>query len=215
MGFSQALKSPYAKPVVFLLCLLPVFSIIWRGFGGDLGANPVETVTHETGDWALRFLLMTLAVTPIRVWSGNATIARFRRMLGLYVFFYAFCHFLIWYVADHSLNIADMFEDIIDRPYITLGFSAFLILIPLAATSNQAMLRKLGKRWKSLHKLTYAVVILAILHFIWQVKADYLESGIYAVIAMALLLQRVKFRRSGRQKKSMNKRFVEIENSNT
>lgn len=215
MAFSQALKSPYAKPVVFVACLLPVFSIIWRGFGGELGANPVETVTHETGIWALRFLLITLAVSPLRVWSGNATIARFRRMLGLYVFFYAFCHFLIWFVADHSLNVADMFEDIVDRPYITLGFSAFLILVPLAATSNQAMLRKLGKRWKSLHKMTYGVVILAILHFVWQVKADYLESGLYAVIAVALLLQRVKFRQTGNKKKSTNKPFTEIKSSNS
>ena len=134
---------------------------------------------------------------------------------GPYVFFYAFCHFLIWFVADHSLNLGDMFEDVIKRPYITLGFSAFLILIPLAATSNQAMLLKLGKRWKSLHKLTYVVVILAILHFIWQVKADYLESGIYAVIAFALLLQRVKFRQWGRKKKPPHERFAGIKNSNT
>ena len=215
MALSRALKSPYAKPTVFVLCLLPLVSIIWRVLGGDLGANPVETVTHETGDWALRFLLITLAITPIRVWSGNVTIARFRRMLGLYVFFYAFCHFLIWFVADHSLNLGDMFEDVIKRPYITLGFSAFLILIPLAATSNQAMLLKLGKRWKSLHKLTYVVVILAILHFIWQVKADYLESGIYAVIAFALLLQRVKFRQWGRKKNPPHERFAGIKNSNT
>ena len=214
MSLSQLLKSPFAKPLLFTLCLLPLAILIWRGIAGDLGANPVETITHESGEWALRFLLITLAITPLRIWSGNATIARFRRMLGLYVFFYAFCHALIWFIADHSLDFADMFDDIIDRPYITLGFSALLILIPLAATSNQAMLRKLGKRWKSLHKLTYLVAILAILHFIWLVKADYLEAGIYAAIGIFLLLQRVKLRKFLHRKTAQRSALIEIENSN-
>jgi sulfoxide reductase heme-binding subunit YedZ len=116
-------------------------------------------------------------------------------MLGLTVFFYVSCHFMIWLVADHSLNFSDMFEDIIDRPYITLGFSALLLLIPLAVTSNQAMVRWLGKGWKKLHKLTYLIAILAMLHFIWQVKADYLEAGTYAVITIGLLLQRIKIKK--------------------
>jgi len=162
---------------------------------GELGANPVETITHQTGEWALRFLLLTLAITPIRNWTGNATIIRFRRMLGLYVFFYAFCHFLIWFIADHSFDFGDMLEDIIDRPYITLGFSALVVMLPLAITSNQAMIKRLGAgRWKSLHKLTYLVAILAVLHLLWLVKADYLEAGIYAVIAVVLLLHRVNFK---------------------
>ena len=195
MTMKQALKSTYAKPVLFVLCLLPLVVLIWRGFDGDLGANPVETITHETGEWALRFLLFTLAITPIRNWTGNAAVIRFRRMLGLYVFFYAFCHFLIWFIADHSFDFAEMLEDIIERPYITLGFSGLLVLLPLAITSNQAMIKRLGAaRWKSLHKLTYLVAILGVLHFIWLVKADYLEAGIYAVIAAVLLLQRVKFK---------------------
>jgi sulfoxide reductase heme-binding subunit YedZ len=112
-------------------------------------------------------------------------------MLGLYVFFYAFCHFLVWFVADHSFDFSEMFEDIIKRPYITLGFSAFVLLIPLAATSNQAMVKRLGKGWKKLHRLTYLIVLLGVLHFLWMVKADYLEPGIYAAIAGILLLQRV------------------------
>lgn len=199
MWLNNALKTVYAKPIIFLLSLLPLLALVWRAFAGDLGANPVETITRDTGDWALRFLLITLAITPIRVWTGNTAIARFRRMLGLYCFFYAFCHFLIWFVADHSLNLGDMIEDIVDRPYITLGFSAFVILIPLAVTSNQAMIRRLGKRWKSLHKMVYPVAILTSLHFIWQVKADYREAGIYALIAVALLLQRVKFNKTPRQ----------------
>jgi sulfoxide reductase heme-binding subunit YedZ len=174
---------------------VPVFSLVWNAFYGDLGANPVETITHQTGDWALRFLLITLAISPLRQWFGLVALMRFRRMLGLTVFFYVSCHFMIWLVADHSFNFADMFEDVIDRPYITLGFSALLLLIPLAVTSNQAMVRRLGKGWKKLHKLTYLIAILAMLHFIWQVKADYLEAGIYAVITIALLLQRIKIKK--------------------
>jgi sulfoxide reductase heme-binding subunit YedZ len=195
MQLSDVLKSAAAKPLVFMLCLVPVFSLLWNAFYGDLGANPVETITHQTGDWALRFLLITLVISPLRQWFGLAALMRFRRMLGLYVFFYASCHFMIWLVADHSFDFVDMFEDIIDRPYITLGFSALLLLIPLAMTSNQAMVRRLGKSWKKLHKLTYLITILAILHFIWQVKADYLEAGIYAVIALGLLLQRIKIKK--------------------
>ncbi len=214
MSINTSLKAPYAKPVLFTLCLIPLAFLIWRGFAGQLGANPVETITHETGEWALRFLLITLSITPLRVWSGNATIARFRRMIGLYVFFYAFCHFLIWFIADHSLNITDMLDDIIERPYITLGFSAFLILIPLAITSNRVMLRKLGKHWKTLHKLTYLVAILVVLHFIWLTKADYLEAGIYALITVALLLQRVKVKKSLRRKPARRHDFCEINNSN-
>ena len=194
MTLKQSLKSAYAKPLLFVVCLLPLAALIWRAFEGDLGANPVETITHETGDWALRFLLITLAITPVRNWIGDATIVRFRRMLGLYVFFYAICHFLIWFIADHSLDFADMLDDIIDRPYITLGFSALLVLIPLALTSNKAMIRRLGRRWQSLHKLTYLVAVLAVLHFIWLVKADYFEAGIYATIGAVLLLQRIKFK---------------------
>lgn len=173
-----------------MLCLLPFFSLAWNAFYGNLGANPVEAMTHETGKWGLRFLLITLAISPLRQWFGLAVLMRFRRMLGLTVFFYACCHFMIWLVADHSLGFSDMFEDIIDRPYITLGFSALVLLVPLAITSNQTMVRRLGRRWKTLHQLTYLVIILAILHFIWLVKADYLEAGIYAVIAIGLLLQR-------------------------
>jgi sulfoxide reductase heme-binding subunit YedZ len=195
MQLSDVLKSTAAKPVVFMLCLVPVFSLVWNAFYGDLGANPVETITHQTGDWALRFLLITLAISPLRQWFGLVALMRFRRMLGLTVFFYVSCHFMIWLVADHSFNFADMFEDVIDRPYITLGFSALLLLIPLAVTSNQAMVRRLGKGWKKLHKLTYLIAILAMLHFIWQVKADYLEAGIYAVITIGLLLQRIKIKK--------------------
>ncbi len=195
LDLSRMLRTSFAKPVLFILCLVPISALVWRAFYGDLGANPIETITRDVGDWTLRFLLITIAVSPLRQWFGWTVILRFRRMLGLYVFFYAFCHFLIWFVADHSFDFSEMLEDIIKRPYITFGFSAFLLLVPLAVTSNQSMVRRLGKRWKQLHRLTYAIVMLGVLHYLWQVKADYLEPGIYAVIAGLLLLQRVDFKK--------------------
>ena len=195
MPVQQLLKSKFAKPLVFLLCLLPMASIVWRVFFGNLGANPVETITFATGDWTLRFLLITLAISPVRQWFGLSALPRFRRMLGLYVFFYACSHFLVWFVADHAFNVGDMIEDIIDRPYITFGFSALVLLIPLAITSNNAMMRRLGKKWKKLHRLVYIIVVLGVLHYLWLVKADYLEPGIYAFIAAVLLFQRLNIKK--------------------
>ena len=195
MAVQELLKSRVAKPLVFALCLLPLSSIVWRIFYGDLGSDPVETITFATGDWTLRFLLITLAVSPFRQWFGLSALLRFRRMLGLYVFFYACCHFLIWFIIDHALSFGDMVEDIIDRPYITFGFSALMLLIPLAVTSNNVMVRKLGKIWKKLHRLVYAIIILGVLHYLWLTKADYLEPGIYALIAGVLLFQRLNYKK--------------------
>ncbi len=189
------LKAKYTKSILFVLCLVPLASLVWRGFYGDLGANPIETITFFTGDWTLRFLLITLSISPLRQWFGLTGVLRFRRMLGLYVFFYACCHFSIWFIFDHALNFTDMFEDVVKRPYITLGFSALMLLIPLAVTSNNAMLRKLGKHWKKLHKLTYLILVLGVLHYLWLVKADYREPGIYAVFAVILLLQRLNMKK--------------------
>ena len=191
MTLSAALKSAYAKPVAHLLCLTPLCLLLVAAFNDALGANPVEKLTHETGDWTLRLLMITLSLSPLRQWTGLTTWIRFRRTIGLYSYFYCCCHFSIWFIADHSLDPGSMIEDIVKRPYITLGFSAFLLLLPLAVTSNQAMIRRLGKKWKSLHQLVYLVLVLGVLHFIWQVKADYLEPGIYAIIAMILLIHRV------------------------
>jgi len=195
MAVQELLKSRVAKPLVFVLCLLPLSSIVWRIFYGDLGSDPIETITFATGDWTLRFLLITLAVSPFRQWFGLSALLRFRRMLGLYVFFYACCHFLIWFILDHALSFGDMIEDIIDRPYITFGFSALMLLIPLAVTSNNVMVRKLGRRWKKLHRLVYAIIILGVLHYLWLTKADYLEPGIYALIAGVLLIQRLNYKK--------------------
>jgi len=191
MTLSAALKSAYAKPVAHLLCLAPFCLLLVAAFNDALGANPVEKLTHETGDWTLRLLLVTLSLSPLRQWTGQAAWIRLRRILGLYSYFYCCCHFSIWFIADHSLDPGRMIEDIVKRPYITLGFSAFLLLLPLAVTSNQAMIRRLGRKWKSLHQLVYLVLVLGVLHFIWQVKADYLEPGIYAIIAMILLVHRI------------------------
>ena len=191
MSLAAALKSAYAKPLVHLLCLVPLSLLLWAAFSDGLGANPVEKLTHETGDWTLRLLLVTLSLSPLRQWTGQASFIRFRRMLGLYTFFYACCHFSIWLIADHSFDPGSMIEDIIKRPYITLGFSALLLMLPLAITSSQAMIRRLGKNWKTLHQLVYLVILLGILHFVWLTKADYLEPTIYAIIAMILLAHRL------------------------
>lgn len=191
MPLAGILRSGYSKPVLHALCLLPFAALIWGIFTDGLGANPVETLTRETGEWTLRLLLITLAISPLRQWTGQTAWLRFRRMLGLYTFFYVCCHFSIWLVFDHSLDLAAMIEDIVERPYITVGFSAFVLLIPLAVTSNQASVRRLGRRWKSLHQLVYLIVLLGILHFMWLVKADYLEPSIYAIIAALLLLHRI------------------------
>ncbi len=191
MSFSAALKSAYAKPIVHLLCLVPFCTLLWAVFNDGLGANPVEKLTHETGEWTLRLLLVTLCLSPLRQWTGQASWIRFRRVIGLYTFFYGCCHFSIWFIADHSLDLGGMFEDIVKRPYITLGFSALMLMLPLAITSNQAMIRRLGKKWKSLHQLAYLIILLGVLHFLWLVKADYLEPTIYAIIAVILLLHRL------------------------
>lgn len=191
MSLSELLKSGWAKPAAHLLCLTPLCLLLWAAVDGGLGANPVEKLTHETGEWTLRLLLVTLALSPLRQWSGAVAWLRFRRLSGLYSFFYCCCHFAIWFVADHSLDPGDMLEDIIKRPYITLGFSAFLLLIPLAATSTRTMQRRLGRNWKRLHQLVYAILVLALLHLLWQVKADYLEAAIYAIIGLILLMHRV------------------------
>lgn len=192
------LKHSIAKPVFFFACLCPLLWIIGNAFFGDPGANPVETVTHQTGDWTLRLLILTLFLSPLKNWTGSAQFIRFRRMSGLFVYFYAFCHFLIWFLADHNFEPASMLEDVIKRPYITVGFTAFLLLTPLAITSNKFMIRKLGRKWKLLHRLVYLIIILAVIHFLWLVKADYLEPVIYAVIVTILLLVRIDMFKPGK-----------------
>ncbi len=179
------------KPGLFFLYLSPMLWIIWNAVYGDLGANPVESVTHQTGDWALRLLILTLAITPLRRLTGYSPLIRYRRMTGLFTYFYASCHFLIWFLADHSLDFIAMFDDVIKRPYISMGFLAFVLLTALAITSNKWSIRKLGNQWRVLHRLIYVIILIVILHYLWLVKANYLEPLVYAFIASILLLLRL------------------------
>ena len=178
------------KPVVFLLGLLPLGMLLLRAFevaGLGLGANPIEELLHELGRWGLKFLLLTLAVTPLRRLSGWNWLLRFRRMLGLFSFFYIVLHFAVYAVLDQGLNLNAIIEDVIKRPYITLGMTGLLLLIPLAVTSTKAMMRRLGKRWQRLHRLVYVIAIVGVWHFYWQVKLDTLDATVYAVILLVLL----------------------------
>jgi methionine sulfoxide reductase heme-binding subunit len=182
------------KPALFLVCLLPLASLVWRTFGlggADLGANPIETIQDTLGQWGLRLLLVTLAITPLRDWFDAPWLVQLRRMLGLFAFFYVLLHFLTWLVLDQDLYWAGILPDIVRRPFITIGLAALLLLIPLAVTSTNGMMRRLGRRWKTLHRLIYAIVLLGIWHYWWQVKADIREPLIYLTIALVLLGWRV------------------------
>lgn len=186
---------PYIKPVVFLICLLPLAMLLWDGFHDALGANPVEKITHRTGDWSLRFLLVTLAVTPLRKLFGWKFLMRYRRMFGLFAFFYVCLHFATYLVFDHFFDLGEIAKDIVKRPYITVGFTAFVLLIPLAVTSTNKMRKRLGKHWQRLHQLVYVAAVCGILHYLWLVKADLLQPLIHAAILMLLLGVRVWFQR--------------------
>lgn len=186
------------KVPLFLLCLLPAGKLALAAFGlwgFSLGANPVETLIHGLGSWSLNFLLITLAVSPLRRLTGQAWLLRYRRMLGLFAFFYVTLHFLAYAWVDQRFALQYIVEDIAERPYITLGFTAFLMLIPLAATSTKGMMRRLGAGWKKLHRLVYPAAILGVWHYYWLVKADVLQPLTYA--AVLLLLLGLRMRRSG------------------
>ena len=177
-----------AKPVVFVLCLVPLAWLVLDGVTNNLGANPVETVRRYTGDWTLRFLFIALTVTPLRRLTGWHVVIRLRRMLGLFAFFYACLHFVSYIWLDQFFMWGAIIEDILDRPYITVGAASFLLLIPLAVTSTNGMVRRLGgRRWQRLHQLVYVIAILGVIHFLWLVKSDISEPVIYGAI-LALLL---------------------------
>jgi sulfoxide reductase heme-binding subunit YedZ len=185
----------YVKPIVFLLALLPLGRLVWLGSAGDLGANPIEFITRSMGTWTLVFLCLSLAMTPARMLTGWTGFIHLRRMLGLFCFFYATVHFLIWLWLDHNFSLAAMWQDVLERPYITFGFLAFVLLIPLALTSNRWAQRKLGRRWSHLHRMVYAIAILAILHYWWHKagKSDYETVSIYLGVIVVLLLLRLPF----------------------
>jgi len=184
------LLHPAAKPLLFALCLLP-FAWLFHGAWSDtLGANPAEALIRSTGDWTLRFLCLTLAVTPLRQWTGQAALARFRRMLGLFAFFYVVLHFLAYAWLDMGFDLQTIVTDIPKRPFALVGFTAFMLMIPLAATSFNRAIKALGaRRWQRLHRAVYAVVLLGLLHFFWMraAKNDFAEVAVYAAI-IALLL---------------------------
>ena len=172
---------------------------VWRTGSDALGADPVAAIEHRTGLWALRFLLLGLAVTPLRQISGLTVLLRFRRMLGLYAFFYACLHLAAYLALDLGGYWAQIFEEIAKRPYITVGFTAWLLLVPLAVTSTQGWMRRLGRHWGQLHRLVYAVAVLAVLHFWWLVKSDVREPALYAAIVAVLLGWRAVRRLSARR----------------
>ena len=181
------------KPAVFVACLGPLVWVMWRAVSGDLGANPVEAVNRFLGDWALRFLLLALAVSPLVHATKTPSLMRFRRMLGLFAFFYAFVHIANYVIADQAYNWADIWADIVKRKFITVGMATFLILTLLAATSTKGMIKRLGgKRWQKLHRIVYLAGIGAVLHYAMMVKADLLEPLVYAGILLVLLGYRVR-----------------------
>ena len=193
------------KPVVFLLCLLPALLVVTDAFEltGRLGANPVEEIQDRFGNWALRLIMITLAVTPLRRLTGWGWLSRFRRMLGLFTFFYVAMHFLTWLILDQGVQLSAILEDLVERPFITLGFAAFILLTALAATSTDGMRRRLGRRWQTLHNATYVIAILGVWHYWWQVKQDITEPLIYAVILAVLLGARIVWRLRRRRQRLM------------
>jgi sulfoxide reductase heme-binding subunit YedZ len=192
----------WIKVVIFLACLGPLAWLLWKFFGptpGDmgtwgagLGANPIEAITHATGDWTLRFLLITLAITPLRKLLGVPALIKFRRMFGLFAFFYACLHFTTYIWLDKFFNLHEMLADVAKRKFITVGFTAFVLLIPLALTSTAGWIRRLGgKRWQALHRLIYVSAIAGVIHYLWLVKADIRKPLIYGAILAVLLSYRV------------------------
>jgi methionine sulfoxide reductase heme-binding subunit len=175
------------KPILFAAGLVPFAQLLYRYYSDDLGANPIDTITRFTGSWALLILLTSLAITPLRRITGWNELIKLRRMIGLFAFFYAFLHFCTYVVLDHFFDFPAIGKDVVKRPYVTVGFTALVILTALAATSTAGMIRRLGKRWQQLHYLVYAAAIAGVLHFLWLVKSDITRPAKYG-IALALLL---------------------------
>ena len=202
------------KPVVFLACLGPLGRLGWKAFMGRLGANPIEVITHSTGDWILIFLLVTLAVTPLRKLSGQLWLIRYRRMFGLFAFFYAVLHFTTYVWLDKFFDLHEIWADVIKRRFITVGFTGFVLLIPLALTSTQGWIRRLGgKRWQALHRLIYLSAIAGVIHYWWLVKADISKPAQYAAVLCLLLGYRLVAwarRRTAGRADSVSARSAEV-----
>ena len=182
------------KSVLWLICLGPAFSLVWKGFHNELGANPVEYITHATGNWTLRLILITLSITPARRLLKQPQLTRFRRLFGLFAFFYGCLHFTTWFLLDKSLDVGEMWKDVLKRPFITMGFLGFVAMIPLAVTSTAGWIRRLGGRnWQRLHRLIYLTAAAGVIHYYWLVKSDIRLPVMYGVIlAVVMALRLVK-----------------------
>ena len=192
MALKRILTSRWTKVPVFALCLIPALLRAWRALNGDLSANPIEFITHWTGDWTIRFLCITLAITPLRKLLRLPELIRFRRMLGLFGFFYASLHFLTWFVLDKFFDWHEILKDVVKRPFITAGFTAFVLLIPLAVTSTTGWIRRLGgKRWQMLHRLIYVSACVGVVHYYWLVKSDIRLPLLYGAVVTVLLAYRL------------------------
>ncbi len=188
----SVLANKWSKRAVFLLCLVPFGVLVWKALTGNLGPNPVETLQHTTGDWTLRFLVITLCITPFRKLLKVPDLIRFRRLLGLFAFFYACLHFLVYLGPDQNFSLAAMGKDVYKRPFITVGFTAFVLLIPLALTSTAGWIRRLGgRRWQMLHRLIYISAACGVIHYYWLVKSAVLRPLAYGAIVAVLLLWRL------------------------
>jgi len=192
------------KAFIFVLALLPLDRLIWLGFTDGLGANPIEFITRSTGTWALVFLCLTLGMTPLRLISHSTAWIRYRRMLGLFSFFYACIHFGIWLWLDQNFDLIEMLKDVVRRPFITMGFISFILLIPLAMTSTHWAQQKLGRRWMQLHRIVYSIAATVVLHYWWHKagKNDFDTVTIYAIVLSLLLCCRIPFIRKLLSKRS-------------
>ena len=185
------MKPKYLKPLIFFACLIPLGRLGWKALNAGLGANPIQLITWSTGTWTLVFLMVTLSVTPVRRLTRQYWLIQFRRMFGLFAFFYACLHFHTYIWLDQFFDLHSMAKDVVKRPFITVGFTAFLLLFPLALTSTQASIRRLGKRWQTIHRLIYVIAVLGVIHFMWLVKKDIRKPLIYATILSLLLAYRL------------------------
>lgn len=182
------------KSMVFIACLIPLLRLIWLGFHGDLTANPIEFIERSTGYWTLFFLLITLSLTPVRLITKTVWPIQLRRMLGLYMFFYAVLHMLAYLLLDYQFDWLEIQKDILKHPYVLVGLLAFILALPLAITSTNGAIKKLGKRWKTLHRLVYLIAVLGVVHFWWLVKKDIREPLVFAIVLVMLLGVRVLFK---------------------
>lgn len=189
---NSILTSKWTKVFVFAACLAPLALLLWRGLNNNLTADPIAYVTHKTGDWTLRFLVITLAITPLRKILHLPPLIRFRRMMGLFAFFYVCLHFTTWIWLDKNFIWAELWKDVLKRPFITVGFTGFVLLIPLAITSTAGWIRRLGgKRWQMLHRLVYVTAVLGVIHYYWLVKSDVRKPLFYGLLVAILLAWRL------------------------